>query len=148
MSKNAYVCNVLHSWSQSEKRHIYNYIWHTYIFICNILYCRYTVLCGRRKPYWWSVGLKRAWEEKTVLTLHYSMTAVSTINPPAERPWMNSERCCIPFSRSFFFIFHSTHKYNNKSDLQLTPKPVLYSSSRTLVLKGPLKCFETRPFLK
>ncbi len=71
------------------------------------------MLCGRRKPYWWSVGLKRAWEEKTVLTLHYGMTTASTINPPAEHPWMNSERCCIPFSRSFYLLFSFLHLYTN-----------------------------------
>lgn len=73
--------------------HLFMYVW-----------CRCTVLCGRRKPCWWSVALKRAWEEKTVLTLHYGMTTASMINPPAVHPWMNSERCCIPSSRSLHLL--------------------------------------------
>lgn len=68
------------------------------------VWCRCTVLCGRKKPCWWSVALKRVWEEKMVQTLHYGMTTTSMINPPAVHPWMNSERCCIPSSRSLHLL--------------------------------------------
>lgn len=102
------------------------------IYVC--VWCRCTVLCGRRKPCWWSVVLKRAWEEKRVLTLHYCMTTTSMINPPAEHPWMNSERCCIPSSRSLHLLhllycthFHIKSIYHSKPDLHSTKKPVLCS---------------------
>ncbi len=55
----------------------------------------------------------REHERRNGPTLHYGMTTASTINPPAEHPWMNSERCCIPFSRSFYLLFSFLHLYTN-----------------------------------